>query len=102
MTAKPLTPRDRFAVRRVVEWRGRRLPLSMLARETGRPLQLLVKRIVVLGWDVERAVSQPARLDADAGVDASRLTSRAARARLTGGTDESSGLDTRGCPGCDV
>lgn len=44
---------------REVEYQGRKMILSELAKETGVPYQRLYERIVRRGWNIERAVSEP-------------------------------------------
>lgn len=46
---------------RFVTFGGKRVPLVVVAEATGVPYQRLHERIVRRGWDVERAVSEPAR-----------------------------------------
>lgn len=44
-----------------VEFRGERVPLARLSEEYGVDPDLVYSRVVVLGWDVERALSAPKR-----------------------------------------
>jgi hypothetical protein len=47
---------------RRVEYRGRTLTISQLARECGRDVEMLRKRIVDYEWPVERAIATPSRM----------------------------------------
>jgi len=61
--ADPVTQGRNKRNNQVVEYQGRVVTLMELSEMTGQPYQRLNERIVRRGWDVDRAVNEPPRVN---------------------------------------